>query len=324
MFRFFTIFLLISLFFQTAYSASDCELLLVTCRQQSAAIHRELNKLIQSSPPAKRIYLKIRTAFAKNRILKDCAQGTLTSGTSGTTRGCTHAQVAQAVAQVVEDAIAKNPLISSDALGYGFLVRGIIANAAASTGITVWVNPQAEFLPTFVGFSLGQVTFIAASLISPFSEPISAKIRRFAFGLKERNNLEHGQAVGSKLEAQADAIHATYTLREQYATDRIFVFRNALRLNFQTAAVAFQSGDHEAVAAEIADAAMAGYQYFKDIDPSERAIVNTIHASFLIKIKNPSSLKGPVLTLIKERSTEFDAKAEAYYLRALDAWLMET
>lgn len=312
MFKFFKIILLILISFQEAFATSDCELLLLTRQEQRVVINRELNEILRSSPPAKRIYLKIRTAFAKNQILKDCARA----------GGCTHAQVAQAVAQVVESAIVKSHLMSSDALGYGFLVGGIIANAAASTGITVWVNPQSEFIPTFVGFSLGQVTFIAASLISPFSEPISAKIRRFAFGLKGKNNSEHGQVVSSPLEAQADAIHATYTLREQYATDRIFVFRNAIRLNFQTAAMAFQSGDPEVVTAEIADAAIAGYEYFKDIDPSERAIVNTIYASFLIKMNHPSNLKEPIMALIKERSIEFDAKAEAYYNRALDAWLM--
>lgn len=198
--------------------------------------------------------------------------------------GCTPIQIAQAV----KNAIVKGSLASSDALGYGFLVGGIIANAAISSGITVWVNPQSQFFPTFVGFSLGQ------------------------------------QAAGNALEAQADAIHATYTLREQYATDRIFLFRNALRLNFQTAALAFHSGNHEVVAAEIADAAMAGYHYFKDIDPSEAAIVNTIHASFLVKIKNPSSLKEPSLAIIRDRSMDFDSKAETYYQHALDAWLVDS
>lgn len=314
MFRLFTILLLILFSLQTVYAISDCELLLLTRQQQADVINREFREVIDSSRVSKRLYLKIRAALWKSQILKDCAKADRAGG------GCTHAQVAQAV----KDAIVKSQAISSDALGYGFLVGGIIANAAASTGITVWVNPQAEFVPTFVGFSLGQVTFIAASLISPFSEPISAKIRRFAFGLKGKNNPDQRHGVGSELEAKADAIHATYTLREQYATDRIFLLRNALRLNFQTAALAFQSGDQEAVAAEIADAAMAGYLYFKDIDPGEAAIVNTIHASFLVKIKNSSSLKNPTLAIIRERSTDFDANAEAYYERALNAWLVDS
>jgi hypothetical protein len=210
---------------------------------------------------------------------------------------------------------------NADMKGYAFLVGGMIANAAVSAGITTWVNPGAEFLPTMVGYTLGQVTFITASLLSPFSEPLSAKIRRFAFGLKSKGNTDVTRTANSALESKADAIHSTYTLREQYATDRIFVFRNALRLNFQTAALAFETGDQTAVIAEVADAAMAGYQYFKDIDPREPAIVNAIHASFLVKVKDPSHLIEPILALIRARDPDYDSKAEAYYERAMKAWL---
>lgn len=204
----------------------------------------------------------------------------------------------------------------SNALGYGFLVGGMIANAAASAGITVWVNPNAEFFSTMTAFTLGQATFVAASLLSPFSEPLAAKIRRFAFASKNKPGMQPND-----LESTADTIHATYTLREQYATDRIFVFRNALRLNFQTAALAYQTGDRAAVVAEIADAALAGYDHFRDIDPGTPAIRNTIYACFLVKVENPLDLKTEILDLIRRRNPNMDDQAKMYYTQALDAWL---
>jgi len=204
----------------------------------------------------------------------------------------------------------------SNALGYGFLIGGMIANAAASAGITVWVNPNAEFFSTMTAYTLGQATFVAASLLSPFSEPLAARIRRFAFASKT-----NAESAVSDLEGKADTIHATFTLREQYATDRIFLFRNALRLNFQTAALAALDGDRDSVVAEIADAALSGYDYFKDLDPNEPAIKNTIYASFLVKVQNPMSFKDEILALIHKRHPVRDKKADAYYERALDAWL---
>lgn len=303
-----TILLFILFFYQTASANSPCDALL-TPQEQNTAISQEFHKIIDSSSRLKRVYLRIQAALWKNRILKKCSQA----------GGCTRAQIAQAV----KDSIVKSFPKNSNALGYGFLVGGIIANAAALAGITVWANPQVEFFPSFVGFSLGQVTFIAAGLLSPFSEPFSYKIRRFSFALKGRNQKGEPEMHPGRLEEKADKIHATYTLREQLAIDRIFVFRNTLRLNFQTAAVASQNADHKGVIAEIADAAMAGYQYFRDIDPREPAIVNSIYASFLIKAKNPSELKAAVMTLIQERSADFDAKAEDYYQHALDAWLVD-
>lgn len=210
---------------------------------------------------------------------------------------------------------------NADTWGYGFLLGGMVANAAASAGITVLVNPHSEFVPTFVGFMLGQATFVGVSLLSPFSEPIFAKMRRFSFALKGKGQQDLAQNANSELEAKADAIHATYTLREQHAIDRIFVFRNTLRLNLQAAALAMQTGDREAVVAELADAAMAGYHYFKDIDPREPAIINSVRASFLSKVENPGLLREPTLALIRARAERFDAAAEVYCERALDAWL---
>lgn len=307
--KFIAFLLFCSFFLQSAYANPDCELLLLTPQQQSAAFYRELDSVTQSSPRFKRMYLKIRGRLWRSRILKEC----------GKAGGCTNAQIAHAV----KEALAKSSS-SSNALGYGFLVGGMIANAATSAGITVWVNPQAEFFSTFVGFTLGQATFIGASLLSPFSEPISAKMRRFSFALKGKGQRDPAREPSSELEAKADAIHATYTLREQYATDRIFLFRNTLRLNFQTAALAVESGDRAAVVAELADAAMAGYRYFKDIDPREPAITNSIHASFLMKVETPSLLKEPTLALIRAREAHMDSNAEIYYKRALDVWLVDS
>jgi hypothetical protein len=306
--QFVSITLALLIAFQTAAFASqvDCDHLLTTPEQQSSAFLHELEAATQGRPEIKRVFLRLRLRLARSRILRECAAN----------GSCTKSQVAIAVKEAVQASSSNR-----DALGYGFLIGGMIANAAVSAGVTGWVNPQAEFLPTLVGFTLGQATFIAASLLSPFSEPLSAKMRRFSFALKGKNQGEPAQVANSELEAKADAIHATYTLREQYAVDRIFVYRNAIRLNFQTAALALQSHDAAAVAAEIADAAMSGYRYFKDIDPREPAIVNTIYASFLVKLEEPSRLKDAVMRIIRERDLSLDAKAQAYYERALAAWL---
>ena len=306
--KFFTILFLLTVLFQTAYANLGCERLLLTREEQTAVIHRELREMINSSPIFSRVFLNVRAAFLKSQILRDCAQS----------EGCTHAQIAQAV----KDAVIKSSTHHSDAMGYGFLIGGIIANAAASAGVTVWVNPRVEFLSALVGYSLAQVTFIAVNLLSPFSEPISAKIRRFSFALKGAKQQGFVGKQSDGLERQADVTHATYTLPEQYAIERIFLFRNTLKLNFQIAAAAYESEEQMKVIAEIADAAIAGYHYFKDIDPSEKAIVNTIHATFLANVKDPSTLKAATMEWIRVRSQDLSQEAEIYYRRALDAWFV--
>lgn len=213
---------------------------------------------------------------------------------------------------------------TSDLRGYAFLIGGMVVSAAASAGIMHLVSPQAGFVQMMVGFILGQATFVGANLLSPFSEPVSSNIRRFAFALKERRDSNDDHTGTLQLEEKADAIQASYTLREQYAIDRIFVFRNALRLNFDSAARAIREGDREAIVAELADALVAGYLYFKDIDPREPAIINAIHASFLNRIEEPESLKDSILKSIEAGHGPFTSRARNYYERALDAWLFRS
>ncbi len=262
--------------------------------------------------------LRAKAYLWQSRILEDC----ISSG------GCTGEHIAAAVRL----ALSPEPA-TSNLLGYGFLIGGMVANAAAFAGITTLVNPQTPFMPTVVGFVLGQASLISANLLSSFSDPIFNRLRKLSYKLK-------GQGQPLTLDAMADGTQASYTLREQNSIDRIFQFRMALRSNFDAALTAYLAGDLETQMTEIADVAINGYLYFDEIDPREPGIVNAVWASYLSKTGNRTELKDPIFAIIKARYPKFrdrkpgqtvryinledDKVAQAYFRAVLDAWLSDT
>jgi len=128
---------------------------------------------------------------------------------------------------------AKRSETVANLVGYSILGAGIVANSAFSAGVLSAISPQLEFMPLFAGSFLGQMSFVSVSLLAPFLEPVSSRIRHKTFelttGRRPKPNMH------PTLEEQADRVHATYTLREQHATDRVISFRNAIRLNLQAA-----------------------------------------------------------------------------------------
>lgn len=297
--------------------AAECEPHL-THEARRAIYRTEVVKVTASFSALRRGILRAKAYLWQSRILEDC----ISSG------GCTGEHIAAAVRL----ALAPEPA-TSNLLGYGFLVGGMVANAAAFAGITTLVNPQTPFTPTVVGFVLGQASLISANLLSSFSDPIFNRLRKLSYKLK-------GQGQPLTLDAMADGTQASYTLREQNSIDRIFQFRMALRSNFDAALTAYLAGDLETQMTEIADVAINGYLYFDEIDPREPGIVNAVWASYLSKTGNRTELKDPIFAIIKARYPKFrdrkpgqtvryinledDKVAQAYFRAVLDAWLSDT
>lgn len=281
----------------------DCNTLLLDRTQSIQAFNAEFKTALPDSPAIKRAMLTIQKSILRNRLLKECDKN----------GGCTADQIAKGVRQAIADTGLPN------AVGYGFLIGGMVANAAGSSALMTAVSPELQFMPLFAASILGQVSFISVSLLAPFLEPISSTIRRATFAMTKGSG--NHVAPRSSLERQADLINATYTLREQHATDRILTLRNAIRFNFQTAAVAIETGDQKTVVAEIGDAAMMGYRHFRDLSPREPTLVSAIQTSFLRHVERPDDLIAPTLEYLRLHDPDYSAAAEQYYVQALQAWL---
>lgn len=204
--------------------------------------------------------------------------------------------------------------------GYAILGTGIFANSALSAWALSTISPQLEFVPLFAGSFIGQMSFVSVSLLAPFLEPVSSSIRRKVFELKKRR--EAGKDETHSLEEQADRVHATYTLREQHATDRVISFRNAIRLNMREAAQALERRDENAVIAEVADAAMLGYRHFRDISPREETVLQTVRVALVRHMESPEAWVDRVLQEIEIQGGFQTSDARTYYERLLRAWFL--
>jgi hypothetical protein len=290
-------------------AATPCEPLLTGRADLTDAFNQEIKIALVDHPAMRRLYIRMQKRALRSETLAKCAER----------GGCTP----EDIAKIVREAIAALP-DRTQRLGYGFLIGGMIANAALSAGITTWANPLATFKASFVAFFLGQASFIGLNLLAPFLEPVSNRIRRAVFALNRPMNPTSG------FEAQANATNSTFTLREQHAVDRIMQFRNAVKTNFNEAASAVDRGDHVTVTGELADALLAGYRYFRDIDPTEPAITSAIRASFLRKVTDPAALHQPIIDSLRRIDPMlYDAPAtragepspREYFEKALRAWL---
>lgn len=257
-------------------SVSPCERLLSTA-ERHLYFQRVVDEFTAPMPPLEKIYTKIKIRLLRERILQQC----LVAG------ACTEESMRVVLDQTLGDVLDSDTIAlhRSERRGYLFLVGGILINATASTALMLGANPALTFRPLFLSYVLNQFTLIYANTLSPFTEPISARVRRFSYALKESavgvENLV--SRLADRLTQRADVTDATYSLRQLHATDRIFVFRNAVRLNFETAAIALRNDHYAAAVAQIADAAINGYHYFRDIAHDEPAIVNAFRATMLLE-----------------------------------------
>lgn len=300
--------LLFYLFSSTGRAASNCETLLVSQEDLSRALDLEFASAISDLPGFQKLYANLRTKTIRDQLLKNCLSN----------KGCTASEIGQAV----RHSIAMQPGLKN-AVGYAFLVGVMIANAAATAEVTQLVNSQAQFSATFVGSFFAQLSFIGVSLMAPYLEPLANQLRRSTFAAVKGTRNESP----TDLESQADAINATYTLREQHASDRILSLRTAIMMNFEAARVAIEEGDQEGVVAQIADAMMAGYRHFRDLNPADPTIASAVRATLLRKISNPRALAQPVLDYIEVHDSEHgsvrhgDISPQQYYRQAVRAWL---
>jgi hypothetical protein len=223
--------------------------------------------------------------------------------------------LAQVVREIIEE--KKKPQF----IGFSFLIAGMVANAAVTAQVMKMVNTEADFSIIFTSSFLGQFSFISVNLLAPFLEPISSRIRKFTFAFSQSTI---SNARPGSLEAQANLLNATYTFREQQASDHILTFRNALRFNFESAMRAIETGDEQTVVVELADALMAGYRHFREISPSDPTIINAVRSTFLRKIRHPEALQAAVLKQIRNSVVPENLnsiEAQKYYEQAVAAWL---
>lgn len=292
-------------------SAQPCTSLLTTTKQIQTVFDQEFQTVLRESSQFRRIYLAIRENALRDRTLQQCAN---------LPGGCTATDIARFVKNAIEG--PKNPELA----GYAYLIGGMAGFAAVTSGVTLSVSSSAEFIPVFVTSFFAQLSFIAVNLLSAFHEPLSAKIRRFAFQLKAK---KQGPATSSSLDKIADLTHGVYTWRALASSERILLFRNTLWHDFTAAAKAMETGELDQVIAMLGGAAMAGYRHFRDLSPEDPTIVQAIRATFLIKVKDPKLLITPTLEYIQENDPSFfrDAEKEGelspqkYYVQALTAWL---
>ena len=305
-------------------SRSNCDTNLLTdLDDQMQAFQRQFGQVVKKAPSIKAIAAYYYRRGIQDRVLQDC----LRRG------GCTEKDIAQMTLQTITATGVPN------AVGYGFLLAGLSANAALNASIMTYVNPHADFVSTFAGSFLGQMSFLSLSLFSVFVDPITSKIRRFAYANIRGHNINNGSEANtdentnstahSDLETLADRTHAAYTYREQHASDRILMFRNALSFNLDRAVKALESEETDIVVAQLGDMAMMGYRHFKDLSPSDHTIANAIYSAFLVRVSNPQELYEPVIAYIQARDPSYSAKpkrtteisAREYYELALNAWL---
>ena len=213
---------------------------------------------------------------------------------------------------------AKRSETVANLVGYSILGAGIVANSAFSAGVLSAISPQLEFMPLFAGSFLGQMSFVSVSLLAPFLEPVSSQIRRKTFELTTGRRPKRDKHP--TLEEQADRVHATYTLREQHATDRVISFRNAIRLNLQAAVRAWEARDEDGVVAEIADAAILGFRHFRDISPQEETILYTVRATLTRRLENPEWWGAKALQAIESLEGFQSEASKAYYEQLLGSW----
>lgn len=298
------------------FAAAECEALLVDKVTISQVFDRQFATALEKSKRFEKLYLRVKRAALRQRLFEKCkAAG-----------GCTPAQIGEFVSELVAATIDH-----TDAKGYAFLAGVMAANAAAATGVTMMVNSDISFVPTFVTFFLGQSMVITANTVAPFAAPIGNRVQKVLYGIREAAKKKKALYESEQShDAQADTLNATYNLREQQVTDRVMNFRNALKLNALAAAYAGSTGNIEIIVAELGDGAMAGFRHYREIDPADPTIVNVIGGSFLQKVTIDSqSLYEAALEYVRARDPNFNAvarrsgepNARQYYERAFCAWL---
>jgi hypothetical protein len=282
----------------------------------------EIKRQLDQQPVLKSWYIQL---FARNsirdRILKECHEGD----------ECLESTLAKAIETSFEK------LNFSGGKRYFYLVAGIAGTSALTAGTLALVNDQGiDFFPAFSVAVFGQISLLTANLLAPFLEPISSRIRRATFALARKNGSispEH-----QSLERQADLVQATYTLREQHATDRILSLRGALQFNLLVIRELIQSGNREGIAHLLGDAAMLTYRHFRDLDPNEVTIVSAVRTSVLAAIDDPDKLYTQTMEYIIQQDSSLDSlritdsqdsghsietteHESDYYRRLLRAWL---
>ncbi len=282
----------------------------------------EIRRQLDQQPVLKSWYIQL---FARNsirdRILKECHEGD----------EC----LERTLTKAIETSFEK--LNFSGGKRYFYLVAGIAGTSALTAGTLALVNDKGiDFFPAFTVAVFGQISLLTANLLAPFLEPISSRIRRATFALARKNGSispEH-----QSLERQADVVQATYTLREQHATDRILSLRGALQFNLLVIRDLIQSGNRAKIAHLLGDAAMLTYRHFRDLDPNEVTIVSAVRTSVLAAIDDPDELYTQTMDYLIQQGNDLDSLRLAgsqnsglstepaeyesdYYRRLLRAWL---
>lgn len=282
----------------------------------------EMKRQLDQQPLLKSWYIQL---FARNsirvRILKECHEGD----------ECLERNLAKAIETSFEK------LNFSGGKRYFYLVAGIAGTSALTAGTLALVNDKGiDFVPAFTVAVFGQISLLTANLLAPFLEPISSRIRRATFALARKNGSispEH-----QSLERQADVVQATYTLREQHATDRILSLRGALQFNLLVIRDLVKSGNRAEIARLLGDAAMLTYRHFRDLDPNEVTIVSAVRTSILAEIEDPDKLYNETMDYINQQGNSGNSLRSAdpqnsgnssdtteyesdYYRHLLRAWL---
>lgn len=186
---------------------------------------------------------------------------------------CTALQIETMAQEIVLNHFRQYDLLKNTSI----MLAGYATVAAISATVVVTLSPQLSFLPTFLQNFITPIIFLNYNLLSSFSEPIQVLMRKRGYQSRKPIKIgrnPQGSAQGknlSDLDNQATLTDQHYSLRQQYAAERISKILilmqslNAIRSDYT-------SGNQNTAYTGYMNLLYAHFKLFNDVGPENEHV----------------------------------------------------
>lgn len=223
------------------------------------------------------------------------------------------------VAAALAKSFESHPNLKRHARAYAVMTATMIATSYLASRVTGSLPTELEFLKYTV---IGVAGMFVVGIILPITEPMSAKYRQFAYGLKAAAKANDKTVVAVMLNRIWLRTQTLLSLNEQMSRNLMGPVFLQIDLGFSAAREAMRAGDDKLAIDQIAMLAVRLRRYYRDLEPAEADIAEAVRASFTRHVLNPRSLETRIHQRIELSDPEArEPTAHEHYHRLLNAWL---
>jgi len=199
---------------------------------------------------------------------------------------------------------------------YAAISSVMIGSSSLVAYLSTLVSKDHPALSYFVATFLSQITSLGVYVVgAPIWEPLQSKIRAFAYRMT--GTYQDNLPTHNFLERQYFKTNKALSLNEQMSRNVIKDYIKTLTQTLYFAKRASVENDYDYITSQLAEIAVRLRFLYPDVNPTNKIVVNAVHAGFTDFIVAPESYVARTLAKIKELDPVND------YGKTIEAWLVK-